>query len=229
MLQKGDYPLSEGTYALTIKLDEGTLPEGVQPRLLVDDAQIGLKPVSRDEVPTWQHTLRIGCPPGEGIGESKINLGFSGEGGKPLLEADPDKVIIPPEEAEKPGRPIPTLTWVGIGAVGVGAAVAIVSHFAIAKPAEADADATGRAQCMNGCSPAANTYINGQYDTADLANGIAIGGVVLAGVGAVVGTVAWFTSKPPAEAEQPHEDAAHLQVVPLIGRTIAGAQLVGSF
>jgi hypothetical protein len=231
MLQKGDYPLSEGTYALTIKLDEGALPDGVQPRLLVDDAQIGLRPVSLNEVATWQHTLRLGCEPGQGIGQSKLNLGFSGEGGKPLLEADPDAVVPTAEEA--PSRPIPTLTWVGIGAVGVGAAVALVSHFAIANPAEREGTRTFAEQgCVTGCALGVQSYIEEQYSTSDLADGIAIGGVVLAGVGAVVGAVAYFLSEPPPTIDSkdaPEQEALQLRLIPFVSKTTGGAKLLGTF
>lgn len=228
LLQKGDYPLTEGTYALTIKLNEGTLPDRVQPRLLVDDAQIGLKRVYRDELPTWQHLLRIGCEPGSSIGQYKINIGFSGEGGKPLLEADPDTVIKEPE-ADEPSAPIPAWTWVGIGAFGVGTAVAIVSHFAIANPAEEAGNAVYEdEQCATvSCGPEIEDYVYGQYDKRDLANGVALGGVVLAGVGAIVGTVAWFTrepSKPDGE-----NTGLSLAVVPFLSAKAGGATLRGTF
>jgi hypothetical protein len=226
LLQKGDYPLSEGAYALTIKLQDGALPEGVQPRLLVDDAQIGLKPVTRDEVPTWQHTLRIGCIPGQGSAVSKINLGFSGE--KPLLEADPE--AVEKSEPNEPSKPLPTWTWVGIGAVGVGAAVGLVSYFGVSKPAVQEGDETFKAEnCRVQCSDAAKTYITNQYDKASIADGVAIGGIVLAGVGAVVGSVAWFTSDPPKNNEAGDEEAFRFRVVPIVGRTLNGARLVGTF
>jgi hypothetical protein len=230
MLQKGDYPLNDGTYALTIKLSDGELPEDVQPRLLIDDAQIGLKPVSRDEIPTWQHTLHLGCEPGQSYGQSRINLGFSGEGGKPLLEADPD-AVEPEKEDEKPSKPIPTLTWVGIGAVGVGAAVAIVSHFAIANPAQEEGDAVyEEAQCqLNGCTTAIEDFVIEQYNTRDVANGVAIGGIVLAGVGAVVGTIAWVTSEPPQPTDSDHASALGLRLEPVVNTTTAGARLIGTF
>lgn len=227
LLQKGDYPLTEGTYALTIKLDEGVLPEGVHPRLLVDDAQVGLKPVSRDEVPTWQHILRIGCEPGQGYAQSRVSLGFSGEGGKTLTEADPDSIDV--TEQDEPSKPIPTLTWVGIGAVGVGAVTAIVSHFAVANPAEQEAnDAAFDAGCHQGCSAEVRKYVNDQYDTHDLAEGVAVGGIVLAGVGAVVGTIAYVLSEPPQTAHE-EEAARAFRVLPIVTATATGALLVGTF
>jgi hypothetical protein len=72
VLQRGDYPLTEGNYTLGVMLQEGQLKGA--PRLLLDDAQAGLRPVSGRAVPTWQYALRLECPPDSGYVRTTVEL-----------------------------------------------------------------------------------------------------------------------------------------------------------
>lgn len=222
-LQNGDYLFSAGEYTLSLKLNEGQLPKNVGPRVIVDDAQVGLKTSTIDGVPTWQRRLSLSCPADQAQGETILELGFTG-GRRAAVTTVEDS----PEQSS-PSVEVPVLTWVGLGALGTGVSVAAISHFGYRNPAQTDADYLyGTYDCANGsqlCGEDVREAISEYYDTRDTASVVTTTGLVVGGVGAVVAAAAWLLAEPASD----HTEAAGLQLVPVVQRASAAVYLTGTF
>lgn len=223
-IQNGDYLFTAGDYTLSLKLAEGQLPVGKSPRVILDDAQVGLRKREEEGLATWQRRLPLACPADQAQGETTLELGFTGGRTARVALSETE----PPESGAS--RSVPTLTWIGLTVAGVGATVAAVSYFGFQSPAVSDADAlfreNGCGEPSAACTTEVITAIEDYWNQRDSAFAVTTTAAIVGGVGAAVAVGAWLLAEPAGDEASSRPG---LQVLPMFQATSAAVHVSGTF
>jgi hypothetical protein len=187
-------------------------PLAQAPLLILDGGALPFEETSANAQQRWEYDIDLRCPEGIAVVQKQLTAKLHQESA----------------EAESPSSLSAGPTWhfwAAAGLTGVAATVGVVSYLSAEDRTQQWEDLAEAEGCAEGqCDAATLAEIGDLFDEAQTRTNLAVGGFVVAGVGAVGMALSWIY-----RAELASTPAETTALVPVVGRSFVGLGATGRF